>query len=175
MDTEITHLCLLDGRSVSTADLHTGVERTLEKANAAGLSCAILNDGQVVYQKAFGVKDRSTGARNDEETVFAAASLGKAVFAYLVMLLAEEGVIDLDLPLYEYLARPLYEYPAYADLKGDERYKRITARMALSHSTGLPNLRFITLGVVCLLVGQDSASVSQNGQSWACQNSREGL
>jgi D-alanyl-D-alanine-carboxypeptidase/D-alanyl-D-alanine-endopeptidase len=59
------------------------------------------------------------------------------------MLLAEEGVINLDKPLHEYLARPLYEYPAYADLKGDGRYEQITARMVLSHSTGFPNWRFL--------------------------------
>jgi CubicO group peptidase (beta-lactamase class C family) len=49
----------------------------------------------------------------------------------------------LDRPLYEYLDKPLYEYPAYADLAGDERYKQITARMALSHSTGFPNWRLL--------------------------------
>ena len=57
------------------------------------------------------------------------------------MLLAEDGVINLDKPLYEYLARPLYQYPAYADLEGNECYKLITARMVLSHTTGFPNLR----------------------------------
>jgi CubicO group peptidase (beta-lactamase class C family) len=141
MDTEITCLRLLDGRSVPAAELQASIERTIEKADGAGLSCAIINDGRVVYRKAFGYKDKGTGARNDEETVFAAASLGKPVFAYLVMLLAEEGDIDLDKPLHEYLTRPLYEYPAYADLKSDERHKLITARMALSHSTGFPNTR----------------------------------
>ena len=57
------------------------------------------------------------------------------------MLLVEEGVIDLDKPLQAYLAKPLPDYPAYADLAGDERYKQITARMVLSHSTGFPNWR----------------------------------
>jgi CubicO group peptidase (beta-lactamase class C family) len=133
----------LGGGFASTAELHADVEQILEKANVAGLSCAILNEGRVVYRKAFGVRDKNSGARNEAETIFAAASLSKPVFAYLVMLLAEEGVIDPDKPLHEYLARPLYEYPAYADLKGDARYERITARMALSHSTGLPNLRFL--------------------------------
>jgi CubicO group peptidase (beta-lactamase class C family) len=143
MGTNITSLSLLGGRSVPAAELEACVEQILAKANVAGLSCAILNEGRMVYRKAFGDKDKGTTARNNEETAFAAASLGKPVFAYLVMLLAEEGVIDLDVPLYEYLAKPLYEYPPYADLKSDERYKLITARMALSHSTGLPNLRVL--------------------------------
>ncbi len=131
----------LDGKSISTVELEAFVEQIMEKADVAGLSCAIINDRQVVYRKAFGNRNKSTGARNDEETIFSAASFSKAFFAYLVMLLVEDGIINLDKPLYEYLAKPLYQYPAYADLEGDERYKLITARMVLSHTTGFPNLR----------------------------------
>ncbi len=80
----------------------------------------------------------------DEETVFVAASLGKPVFAYLVLLLAQEGTVDLDRPLYAYLHKPLPQYPNYADLQEDKRYKQITARMALSHTTGFPNWRTST-------------------------------
>ncbi|MCL5995431.1 MAG: serine hydrolase [Chloroflexi bacterium] len=134
----------LDGKSISTAELETFIEQIMEKADVAGLSCAILNDSQIVYQKAFGYKNKRDGARNDEQTLFSAASFSKPVFAYLVMLLAEEKVIDLDKPLHEYLEKPLCEYPAYADLKGDDRYQQITARMVLSHSTGFPNWRFFT-------------------------------
>ena len=129
----------LDGKSISTAELEAFIEQTMEKADVAGLSFAILNDSQIVYQKAFGYKNKSEGTRNDEQTLFSAASFSKPVFAYLVMVLVEEKIIDLDRPLYEYLDKPLYEYPAYADLKGDERYQQITARMVLSHSTGFPN------------------------------------
>jgi CubicO group peptidase (beta-lactamase class C family) len=101
MDKKITRLRLLDGHSVPTVELEAFVEKTLEKADVTGLSCAIINDGRVVYRKAFGDRSKSTGDRNDEETVFAAASFSKPVFAYLVMLLAEEGVVNLDKPLYE--------------------------------------------------------------------------
>lgn len=141
MDKKVTRLRLVDGSSVPAVELEVFIEKTLEKADVTGLSCAIFNDGQVVYRKAFGHRNRSTGARNDDNTIFSAASISKAVFAYLVMLLVEQGVVDLDRPLNEYLARPLYEYPAYADLEGDEQYRLITSRMALSHSTGFPNLR----------------------------------
>jgi len=138
-----TNLETLDGEFISTSELETFIEQTMEKADVAGLSLAILNDSQIVYEKAFGYRNIDLGTRNNEQTLFSAASFSKTVFAYLVMLLAEEKVIDLDKPLYEYLDKPLYEYPAYADLKGDDRYQQITARMALSHTTGLPNVRFI--------------------------------
>ena len=69
--------------------------------------------------------------RSTPATIFEAASLSKPVFAYMVLRLADRGEFDLDRPLYEML-----EYPRIAH---DERYKRITARIVLSHGTGLPN------------------------------------
>jgi CubicO group peptidase (beta-lactamase class C family) len=57
------------------------------------------------------------------------------------MQLVGNGLIDLDKPVYQYLPKPLPEYSNYADLAGDERYKRITARMLLSDTSGFPNWR----------------------------------
>jgi CubicO group peptidase (beta-lactamase class C family) len=139
-----TSLKTLDGGTVSSAELEAFILETMEEARVAGLSCAIINDSEIVYQKAFGLRDAEAGTPNDEETIFAAASFSKPVFAYLVMALAEEGAIDLDKPLYEYLGQPLTDYPAYAELEDDNRYQQITARMVLSHSTGFPNWRFLT-------------------------------
>lgn len=45
--------------------------------------------------------------------------------------------------MYQYLDRPLYEYPDYRDLKADKRYELITARIVLSHTTGFPNWRMM--------------------------------
>jgi CubicO group peptidase (beta-lactamase class C family) len=143
-------LVMLDGTSVPVEDVETAIAQALDRGAVPGLSCAILNDGQIIYRRSFGYKDVDAGTEvdephpNDEETVFAAASFSKTAFAYLVVLLAEEGIIDLDRPLHEYLSKPLPEYPAYADLEGDDRHKQITARIVLSHSTGFPNWRFLT-------------------------------
>jgi CubicO group peptidase (beta-lactamase class C family) len=138
-----TSLKTLDGKYLSIAELESFIEQIMEQADVAGLSCAIINEAHIVYQKAFGVKNKNDGSLNDEQTLFSAASFSKTVFAYLVMVLAEEKILDLDTPLEKYLHQPLYKYPAYADLKGDDRYRQFTARMALSHTTGLPNVRFI--------------------------------
>jgi len=129
---------------MSFSELDNSILQLMEKAGVTGLSCAIINDSKVVYQKAFGLRNNNTGVLNNEETIFSAASFSKTVLAYLVMLLVEDGIIDLDTPLQEYLDKTLYEYPNYEDLNGDQRAGLITARMVLSHSTGLPNWRFLT-------------------------------
>jgi CubicO group peptidase (beta-lactamase class C family) len=134
----------LTDESIAIPEMEAAIGEAMARAGVPGLSMAIINDHQVVYRRAFGVKDKETGSLNDKETIFGAASFSKPVFAYLVMLLAEEGIIDLDKPLHQYLDLPLVDYPAYADLTGDERYKEITARTVLSHSTGFPNWRFLT-------------------------------
>jgi CubicO group peptidase (beta-lactamase class C family) len=69
----------------------------------------------------------------EHDTIFAAASLTKPVFAAGVMTLVDDGALDLDQPLIEYLPDPY--------LADDERAASITARMVLSHTTGLPNWR----------------------------------
>ena len=57
------------------------------------------------------------------------------------MQLFDECKIDLDKPLYTYLRKPLPEYAMYKDLEGDDRWKLITARNCLDHTTGFPNWR----------------------------------
>ena len=116
----------------------------MEQAVVVGLSCSVLNDGRIVYRHNFGFRDMENGELLDEKSVFNAASLSKTVFAYLVTLLAEDGLVDLDRPLDEYLEKPIPEYENYSDLAGDNRWRDLTARMVLSHTTGFPNWRFLT-------------------------------
>jgi CubicO group peptidase (beta-lactamase class C family) len=133
----------LDGDPVSIPEMEAFISQTMEKANVAGLSMVTINESKIGYAKAFGFRDRKSGIAFDEETVTGAASFSKTVFAYLVVLLMEEGIIDPDSPLHEYLSQPLPEYPNYTDLAEDDRWREITARTVLSHTTGFPNWRFI--------------------------------
>ena len=50
----ISRLKRLAGDSISTTELEAFIEQIMEKGDVAGLSCAILNDSHIVYQKAFG-------------------------------------------------------------------------------------------------------------------------
>jgi CubicO group peptidase (beta-lactamase class C family) len=79
-----------------------------------------------------------------------AASITKAVFAYTVMQMADEGLIDLDRSIAAYLPRPLPEYDQEEDryapwhhLAGDERWRQLTPRILLSHRAGFANFFFL--------------------------------
>lgn len=134
-------LVLPDGKQLSTTAIDTRVQHLMDTAGVTGLCIGIVQNNEVYYVKSYGYKNRTTGQRNDNSTSFSAASLSKPVFAYLVMQLVDEGIINLDKPLYEYLPKPLPEYKNYKDLSGDERWKLITPRMCLNHTTGFPNWR----------------------------------
>ncbi len=105
----------------------------MKSLNIPGLSIAIINDGKVVYHQTKGYADIENKKIVTKKTIFEGASISKSVFAYFVMKFVEEGKLDLD--------KPLYQYMAYPDIAYDERYKEITARMVLSHRTGFPNWR----------------------------------
>ena len=129
------------GKSLSTRAIDQVVTDLMEKAEVTGLSLGIINNNRPVYIQAYGFSNKPANLRLDTASCLYAASLAKPLFAYLVMQLADSGLIDLDRPLYTYLPKPLPKYDNYKDLANDERYKLITARHCLSHTTGFPNWR----------------------------------
>jgi CubicO group peptidase (beta-lactamase class C family) len=131
----LLHSCTKEpGEEKLDAILEREIPRLMELAGIPGLSMAVVQDGQIFWKKALGVKSRETNEPVDENTMFEAASLTKTVTAYAAMRLVEREELDLDKPLFEYF--PNQEYPKLAK---DERYKKITARLVLTHTTGLPN------------------------------------
>jgi CubicO group peptidase (beta-lactamase class C family) len=93
---------------------------------------------QLVYTKGTTVRTYSLGVRRAGTTqavaatsTFQAASLGKVVLAYTALRLLDRGLLDLDKPLLAY-----YPYPR---LLHEPQADKITARLVLAHTTGLPN------------------------------------
>jgi CubicO group peptidase (beta-lactamase class C family) len=130
-----------DGLLISVSSTDSLVEKLIADEHVTGLQLSIINDKRITFIKSYGYKNKATGELNDTATCFYAASLAKSLFAYIVMQLVDEGKIDLDKPLYTYLPKPLPEYDNYTDLAGDDRWKLITARNCLDHTTGFPNWR----------------------------------
>ena len=131
----------LDGSSISPAEIDQTMARLTNAAEVTGAAIAILNDGKVVYTHAYGFRDKEKNLPLSSDSVMSGASFNKAAFSVLVLQLVDDGKLDLDKPIQQYLPKPLPEYPRYTDLAGDDRYKKITARMLLSHTGGFPNWR----------------------------------
>ena len=131
----------LDGSNISAAEVDATVTQLMKAAEVPGAGIAIINGDGVVYEKGYGYRDTEKKLPLTTDTVMSGASFTKAVFAYMVMQLVQEGRLNLDKPVYKYLPKPLPEYEKYADLKDDPRYRQITARMLLDHTSGFPNWR----------------------------------
>jgi CubicO group peptidase (beta-lactamase class C family) len=139
----------LDKSKISFASLDKKIKSLMKAGQVHGLAVAVFNNNEPLYKKTFGYKNSETKDGIKSSTNFYGASLSKAVFATLVMKFVEEGTIDLDTPLQSYLPKPIYDYKPskkwhdnYNDLRNDSLYKKITARMCLSHTTGFPNWRW---------------------------------
>jgi CubicO group peptidase (beta-lactamase class C family) len=131
----------LDGSTIAPSEIDATVTRLMRAAEVTGVAIAILNDGKITYLKSYGVRDKEKSLPLTEDSVMTAASFTKVAFAYLVMQLVDEKILNLDQPVYKYLPKPLPEYSEYKDLANDPRVKLLTARMLLSHTSGFPNSR----------------------------------
>ena len=139
----------LDNSKISFAALDDKIQTLMNAANVQGLAITIFNKNKPVYKKTFGYKRLDTKEPIQTRTNIYGASLSKPVFTMLVLKLVQEGVLNLDKPLQEYLPKPIYEYTPtkkwhdnYSALKEDSLYKKITARMCLDHTTGFANWRW---------------------------------
>jgi len=123
----------IDGKTLSVRKLNGAIEKAMKKSNLPGISVAIINKKQLVYHQVFGVTNSNTKEPLDKQSMFEGASLSKPIFAYFVMKMVEDGTIELDKPLYQYLPHPGISPESQDD------YKLITTRMVLAHQTGFPN------------------------------------
>jgi CubicO group peptidase (beta-lactamase class C family) len=136
----------------SGAALDAKVAAMMTQTGARGMAVAVIDHGKVAYVHAYGIRN-AKGDPLTTDTVMYGASLTKTVFAYTVMQLVDEGKIKLDTPIADDLDKPLPsygpdpvfpdKYGPYKDLADDPRWKEITPRMCLDHSTGFSNFFFL--------------------------------
>ncbi|HET9370752.1 MAG TPA: serine hydrolase domain-containing protein [Vicinamibacterales bacterium] len=134
------------------AAIDARVRTAMAETRANGMAIAVIDDGRVAYVQAYGTRN-ANGDPLRTDTVMYGASITKTVMAYTTLTPVDRGRIDSDTPLADYLERPLIsygegeaylaKYGPYRDLAGDDRWRTITARMALTHSTGFHNFWFI--------------------------------
>ncbi len=106
------------------------VREIMEEIGAPSVSVALVDGERVIWAEAFGTADREAGLAATPQTLYGACSISKIIATVATMILVDQGKLSLDEPITTYL--PDFAMPL------DERYRSITVRMLLNHSSGLP-------------------------------------
>ena len=108
-------------------DIDRYVAAQLKSLHIPGASLAVVRRGKIVKSKGYGLADLESRSAATPRTVYEIGSMTKQFTAVAVMMLAEEGKLDLDARLTEYFA----DAPRWWD--------RITIRHLLTHTSGIQN------------------------------------
>lgn len=118
-------------RLVGRADTSFDILERMRFYHVPGVSVAVVDGDRVAWAKGFGVKAFGGADAVDTSTLFLAGSISKPVFATGLLRLVEEGKLDLDRDVNEYLRSwHLPESPF-------TREQKVTLRRILSHNAGL--------------------------------------
>jgi CubicO group peptidase (beta-lactamase class C family) len=119
------------------AELHAKAAKLIQtqmaKKKIPGLSVAIVEEGKLVWTKGFGYSDLENQVAATSKTVYRFASVSKALTATAAMKLVEEGKLDLDKPVKDYVS----QWP--------EKKWTITTRQLLSHLGGVRHYRLLEI------------------------------
>lgn len=113
--------------SVALADpIDAVVRREMERSKVPGVAVAVVRDGKLVAKRAYGLADLELSAKLQPDDLFEIGSVTKQFTAFLALLLAQDGKLDLDAPVSQYLN------------DAPEAWRTIKVRNLLNQNSGLP-------------------------------------
>ena len=124
----LTFFCATTLRGNETTDKVDKLFAAWDKTTAPGATLAVIKDGNIVYERGYGMAKLEDGIVNTPERVFDIGSVSKQFTAACVAMLVREGRVGLDDDIRRYLP----EMPAYD--------KPVTVRHLLHHTSGLRDL-----------------------------------
>lgn len=119
------------GQALDKEKVIAGAERAFEKASktntgpAPGCAVGVSLNGQSVFEKAFGLAEMEHNIPNTPQTIFESGSVAKQFTAAAIVLLQQDGKLNIDDPVRKYVT----ELPDYG--------KPLTIRHILTHTAGL--------------------------------------
>jgi D-alanyl-D-alanine carboxypeptidase len=101
------------------------IKGMMARQHIPGMAIVVIKDGLVIERRGYGLADLKTRANVGADTAFPIGSVTKQFTATAIMLLVEDGKLDLDQPIRQYLS----------DLPPS--WQPLTLRQLLSHTSGL--------------------------------------
>ncbi len=114
-------------KQTSTENEFEPIFRSLADSRSPGATILIRENGRVLFERGYGLRDLRTQTRIDSHTNFRLASCTKQFTAMAIMLLVHDGKLRYD----EHLTDVFPEFPGYGNA--------ITIRNLLNHTSGLPD------------------------------------
>ena len=139
MRSPITTVCLIftafaleaqSSRALDFVEARRLIREDVAKDVDLAIAVAVVRDGAIVWEEGFGRADRANGRATTPRTPFALASLAKTFEATLAVALQQQGRLDLDRPVNDYLRTTSVSSPVF-DVRG------ATIRRFLNHTAGL--------------------------------------
>ena len=138
----------LTERQISENVIHKGrlhridevLERYIAEEQIAGAVAIVLRDGDIVYERALGWADHENGRSMTTETMFRIASQTKAITSVAILMLVEQGLINLHAPIDQWM--PTFSQATVA-LESDSGLvlvpakRSITIKDLLTHTSGI--------------------------------------
>lgn len=150
---------------------HPTLAERMEELDVPGVSVAVIDGGRVAWAKGYGLADKERNIPVTPETMFQAASISKPVAGMAALKMVQDGQLDLDANVNEYLTS--WQIP---DNQFTTEHK-VTLRGLLNHSAGTTVWGFpgyhrdstipSTVGVLDGQGNTDSIRVwKEPGESW---------
>ena len=110
---------------------HHSIGERMEFHRVPGVSIAVVRDGKLRWAKGYGLANTGTGDSVTTTTLFQAGSISKPIAALAALKLAEEGRVDLDTDVNQYLKSWKVKENQYTE------EQKVTLRLLLTHSAGM--------------------------------------
>ncbi|MEJ6951368.1 serine hydrolase domain-containing protein [Natronospora cellulosivora (SeqCode)] len=121
------------------------IQDILIEKNILGLSATVVNQDEIIWAKGFGYADLENEIKASHKTIYCIASVTKPITATAIMILVDQGLVELDEHIINYIPQ--------LSLKGQD-YKDIKVKHLLSHSAGLKykvSYEYLFSDTTCLL------------------------
>ena len=119
---------------VSTA--RKEIWKAINNGQATSVSAAVIDNGNFIYDESIGMINWAKAIPAVKDTQYNIGSISKIFTAAAVLQLCEQNKLNLDTPVYKYL--PKFKM-------NDPKYKKITIRMLLNHSSGMPGSNYYNI------------------------------
>ncbi len=121
----IISICLFLPAFVRADDVDKFVRAQIAERHIPGAAVAIVKGGKIVKTKGYGLASVEFNVAATEKTVFEIGSVSKQITAAAIMLLVEDGKLELDEKISKYLANT------------PDEWKEVTVRHLLTHTSGI--------------------------------------